>query len=231
MKIKAILFDFGGTLDSDGIDWFTRIYKIVTRLSGPIDKDEFQKLIRQAADEITQMEDSSTLPLEGMASRICRHTHTIMSQTDHQIISWNPEEVVQEFLAETIPVLKRNLPCLEKLHKKFRLGCISNNWGNTAGWCQEFQFDRYFETMIDSTVVGYSKPDQHIFQAALNELQLPPEACVYVGDYYTSDIQGAAAAGLTPVWITNGVTPLPPDVPVNLLRIKQLPDLLNMTWN
>jgi len=230
MKIKAILFDFGGTLDSDGTDWFTRIYKIVTRLSGPLDKDEFQKLTRQAADEIAQMEDASTLPLEGMASRICRETHTIMSQNDHQIICWDPEEVVQEFLAETIPVLERNLPTLEKLHQRFRLGCISNNWGNTAGWCKQFQFDRYFETMIDSTVVGCSKPDRRIFQAALDDLQLRPEICAYVGDYYESDIQGAAAAGLTPVWITNGDKPVPPDVPSNLLRIKQLPDLLTMTW-
>ena len=56
-----------------------------------------------------------------------------------------------------------------------------------------------FDFVIDSAIVGISKPDRRIFQDALKRSSLEPEEAVYVGDYYEVDVRGARVAGMLPV--------------------------------
>jgi putative hydrolase of the HAD superfamily len=53
--------------------------------------------------------------------------------------------------------------------------------------------------IIDSGVVGVSKPQVEIFRHALEPIGVAPERAVYVGDTLRYDVRGARAAGLTPV--------------------------------
>lgn len=53
--------------------------------------------------------------------------------------------------------------------------------------------------VVDSTVVGYEKPDPRIFQIALRALGVAPERAIHVGDSARADVAGAMAAGVTPV--------------------------------
>lgn len=55
------------------------------------------------------------------------------------------------------------------------------------------------EVIVDSHVVGVTKPDPAIFAFALEPMGLAPERCAYVGDSFRNDVEGARAAGLTPV--------------------------------
>jgi putative hydrolase of the HAD superfamily len=55
------------------------------------------------------------------------------------------------------------------------------------------------ELVIDSTVVGVSKPDPGIFHLALKELGVAPEAAVHIGDTASADVDGAHAAGVRPL--------------------------------
>jgi putative hydrolase of the HAD superfamily len=53
--------------------------------------------------------------------------------------------------------------------------------------------------VVDSTVVGVSKPDPAIFRIALDALGVPPSRTVlHVGDSLRYDVAGALAAGLQP---------------------------------
>jgi putative hydrolase of the HAD superfamily len=53
--------------------------------------------------------------------------------------------------------------------------------------------------IIDSYIVGVSKPAAEIFSHALEPLGVEPARAVYVGDTVRYDVRGARAAGLTPV--------------------------------
>ena len=55
--------------------------------------------------------------------------------------------------------------------------------------------------VIDSTVVGYEKPDVRIFEAALAHAGAGIRATdvVHVGDTLAADVAGARAAGITPI--------------------------------
>lgn len=53
--------------------------------------------------------------------------------------------------------------------------------------------------VIDSVIVGSAKPDPGIFDAALDRAGVAATDAVHVGDMLTTDIAGAARAGITPI--------------------------------
>lgn len=55
--------------------------------------------------------------------------------------------------------------------------------------------------VIDSHVVGVSKPDPAIFGFALDALAIGAEQCVFLGDSVYFDVEGALAAGIRPVHV------------------------------
>jgi putative hydrolase of the HAD superfamily len=53
--------------------------------------------------------------------------------------------------------------------------------------------------IVDSTVVGMTKPDPAIFRHAASQLGVEPDRALYVGDSVRYDVRGAEAAGLRPI--------------------------------
>jgi putative hydrolase of the HAD superfamily len=240
-RIEAILFDFGGTLDNDGTDWFTRIYHLVSSYVDDLDRDGFAQFADVAAKEIAAMEDTGKLTMDQTAHRFCLQIHKKLNNgfgcnVSKKASQWDPAAVAEQFVVEARGYLQRNRELMGRLHGRYRLGCISNNWGNTAGWCRQFELHDYFDTMVDSAVVGSSKPEKKIFQVALDELQLGAEQCVYVGDNYVWDVLGSHNAGMKPVWITGGQDNIfcgdadSGSLEVDPLQIEKLTDLLDMKW-
>jgi len=204
-RIKAILFDFGGTLDCDGVDWFSRIYKLLCNEVGHIEVAPFRKLAMAAADAIEHISGTETLLLHGTVERILEQLHIRMCEAGLQDkTNWTAVKIAKQFTDDCDIYLKRNLPILAQLSKKYRLACISNNWGNTEGWCKYYGYDQYFEIIVDSALEQSSKPDRKIFEVALERMCLSGDQCIYVGDRFDFDVIGSMNLNYTPVWITAG---------------------------
>ncbi|HEV2993091.1 MAG TPA: HAD-IA family hydrolase [Acidimicrobiia bacterium] len=75
--------------------------------------------------------------------------------------------------------------------------------------------------ILDSSVVGVSKPDPGIFHMALDALGVTPAQAVHVGDTPAADVAGARAAGVTPVL----VDPYDLHPEIGCTRIHSLSDL------
>ena len=56
-----------------------------------------------------------------------------------------------------------------------------------------------FDIVIDSHVVGFTKPQPEIFHIALEKLDVEPSDAVHVGDTAWADVVGARAAGVRPL--------------------------------
>lgn len=80
-----------------------------------------------------------------------------------------------------------------------RLGVVSNAEGQVARDLDEAGFAGLFETVVDSGLVGVSKPDPRIFHIALERMQASPAEAVYIGDVPAYDVEGARAAGIEPI--------------------------------
>jgi putative hydrolase of the HAD superfamily len=199
LSVEAILIDFGGTLDSDGLDWYESFYRICQEQGMLLDRDEFERLGKIAGRRISRHDDVRELKLDVHVHRLVAELREIMDDE----VTMDPVQTSETFLARASMWLNSHLPIVEQLAAEFRLGCLSNNWGNAQGWCEQFGFFEHMEVAVDSTLVGVSKPDRRIFEIGLKRLDLPAEKVAYVGDRYETDMEGAKGAGLTTVWVSH----------------------------
>lgn len=81
----------------------------------------------------------------------------------------------------------------------YRVGVVSNADGRVEALLEERGLTPLVEFVLDSHVVGVSKPDPRIFRMGVERLGLAPEEVLYVGDLYAVDVLGARAAGLRAV--------------------------------
>jgi len=91
-------------------------------------------------------------------------------------------------------------------------------------------FDRYFDRVFVSSVIGAEKPSLAFFQAVLRGLDRLPDEVVMIGDSYDKDVRGAAAAGLWTIWFNPAGTPAPPgahDHYAQISAMNSLPFVLN----
>ncbi len=79
-----------------------------------------------------------------------------------------------------------------------------------------------FDVIVDSHLVGFSKPDPAIFRHALGLLGVEPDEAVFVGDSYAHDALAARAAGMRAVLLD----PLDLHPEAVCPRIRRLGDLL-----
>lgn len=66
-----------------------------------------------------------------------------------------------------------------------------------------------FETVIYAGHDAPAKPDPAPFHLALERMELPAEGSLYVGNDPEADVEGAANAGLSSIWLRNGTTATP----------------------
>ena len=101
------------------------------------------------------------------------------------------------------------LPTLKILREKgYRLGMISNTSDdkNVQQLVDRYDLRPFFDSIITSAGCGIRKPDQRIFQLALDYFGVPPDQTAMVGDIPEADIFGANQLGMYSIWITRRVS-------------------------
>ena len=83
--------------------------------------------------------------------------------------------------------------------------------------------DRLASTVI-SEEVGYMKPHPELFKHAAKKADTAPEKILYIGDSYSSDIQGGLNAGWHVIWYNPQAT----EIPNGVNHIRNLKDLKEM---
>lgn len=189
--LKAVLFDFGGTLDSDGLTWRQQFYPIYCKMGFDWTPEEFKPFFYFADDTLT----ARTLKTVSFKNTIQKQVGLLLKKAG-KLDRKTADKIAHAYLCGSRASLLRNKAILLKLKKKYRLGIVSNFYGNLPVICKEAGYDKIFGAIIDSGRVGFIKPDRRIFEAALGELGADPKEAVFVGDSLTRDMQGAKALGM-----------------------------------
>ena len=106
-----------------------------------------------------------------------------------------------------------------------RLGVVSNAEGRVERDLEGAGYAGLFETVVDSHLVGFEKPDPRIFRIAMERMSAAPETAVFLGDVPAVDVAGARSAGLMAVLLDRH--DLYPTVDVPRLRsITEFPNWL-----
>lgn len=85
-----------------------------------------------------------------------------------------------------------------------RTAAISNSNGSALSMLTAVGLGPYLEFVVDSGEVGVEKPNPRIFELALDRAGVAASDAAYIGDFYSIDVRGAAAAGLRPVLLDPG---------------------------
>ena len=224
IKIRALLFDFGGTLDGNGVHWRDRTYRFLQQAYPEIDRETFDRVDRAAVDRLIDSGRAPQLSLRETMDVIATGTYEALG-LDSDV----KDRYVDFFCEGAKKYLDRNRRWLGTLREQYRLGVISNNFGNTQGWCDEYNLSPLLDIVVDSTVVGVSKPEAEIFHAALTELSTFPEEAIYVGDTYLDDVVGAKGVGMWAAWLVGEEDKECPDasiVDVQLTELQELKEFL-----
>jgi len=92
---------------------------------------------------------------------------------------------------------------LKKLHKKYKLGLISNFAIPECGrrLLDKFGLTRFFDVVIISGEVNKRKPSPEVFEMALRGLRVKASRAVFVGDMLDLDVRGPKSVGMKTVFI------------------------------
>ncbi|MFC1889047.1 HAD family hydrolase [Thermodesulfobacteriota bacterium] len=191
--LKACLFDFGGTLDADGVTWQDRFFELYRRHGLEVDRELFRNAFYHADDHLIETRALGGAGFEETITAQVAGVCEVLGLED----SCEPMRlIIRDFIESTQRLIRRNRPLLSELQGRFRLGIVSNFYGNLERVCDDLAIRDYFPCMIDSTCEGVMKPDPKIFQAALDRLDVKPGEAVYVGDNPFRDMEGARAIGM-----------------------------------
>lgn len=205
-ETKGIIFDYGGTIDSNGMHWAEVIWMAYEAAQVPVSKTLFREAYVHG--ERTLGKNPLVLPHHNFLDML-------RLKTDIQIewlkkgqflpASFQSEEA-KGFIADWCynyakEAIDRARPVLASLADRYPMVLVSNFYGNIESVLKDFGLDIYFQSIVESAVVGIRKPDPAIFGLGVKALALPAAQVVVVGDSYDKDIIPARQNGCQTVWL------------------------------
>jgi HAD superfamily hydrolase (TIGR01549 family) len=221
--IPAILLDYGGTLDSDGVHWLDRFYAIYDGL-GPASppRPRIKEAFYAADAEIARDPLVGSWRLGELMRRHVAAQFRTLGIADPALEG----RVTRAFVEPSATSLRQNRVVLAALKAHgCRLGIVSNFYGNLLTICDEFGLTPELDTALDSAIVGLSKPDPRFFALALERLGRPAGETVFVGDSLERDVRPAKSIGMRTVWLRDDLETPGHEAGLVDLTIEHLSDL------
>ena len=98
---------------------------------------------------------------------------------------------------------------LDYLKPKYNLHIITNGFAEVQdNKLNNSYITHYFKSVTNSEMAGVKKPNQKIFDFALNLAQAKKENSIMIGDCIEADVQGALDAGLDAVFFNENNVPV-----------------------
>ena len=191
-----MLLDWGGTVDADGEPWKARVAALLATEGVVVEAERFDRAFYAADDALVGAVPHS-LSLIGVSRRLLTGLTRGLGVDDAALA----ERVASAFAEGSRAVVRRNAPLLEALAERYRLGLVSNFYGNLAAVCDDCGVRELFGIIMDSARVGCEKPDPRIFGTALDALGVSAAEAVFVGDSLPRDMAGARGVGMPHIWL------------------------------
>jgi HAD superfamily hydrolase (TIGR01549 family) len=198
----AVLFDFGGTLDADGLPWKERMYRLFRDEGAIVASDRFDPAFYAADDGLVGTLPATT-SFRSTVERLAARVAAALELPDPAIA----DRVGRRFLSDAFQTLDANTPLLRELTRRYRLGVVSNFYGNLAQVCEDAGIRSLFGVLVDSAEVGCTKPAPRIFQHALDALGVSAAKATFVGDSLPRDMAGARGVGMRHIWLVGAEAP------------------------
>ncbi|MDA1278431.1 MAG: HAD family hydrolase [Chloroflexi bacterium] len=124
----------------------------------------------------------------------------------------------QSFIESPPRLIDGAIELLENLSGMgLKIGLISNTGLTSPAtyrkWFSQIGLLEWFDYLAFSNGEAVAKPNKRIFDVTLGALDVAPERTLHIGDNLHTDVGGAAAAGMSTVWVRGGIkTPVVTEV-------------------
>ncbi len=205
-KIKGVIFDYGGTIDSRGVHWSEIIWDGYRTAEVPVSKEQFRDCYVYAERELAKTRH--ILPEHNFYDLLLIKMRIELGNLadNHLLPEGYPIEEKAVAIArycydKARESVEEARPTLEYVHERYPMVLVSNFYGNVETVLADFDLAKYFRTIVESAVVGIRKPDPRIFGLGVEALGLQPEEVLVVGDSYKKDIVPAETIGCHVAWL------------------------------
>jgi putative hydrolase of the HAD superfamily len=207
-KIRAVFFDFDDTLDNRDAAFRAGLSAFLTYYYPSL-----------TAEEILARREEMFYFQRGHYGEIIYYRDMLA----HFLEVWPPEiptdvptayrRMIRAFAAAGQPHPDVYDTLITLREQGYLVGIITN--GSDRTQCTKIDHTNlrlYADLVVLAGEEGIQKPDVRLFRMAAARLGLPTRACMFVGDHPQNDLEGARAAGFTPI---RKVWDFDPDHPIH----------------
>ncbi|GHV50279.1 hypothetical protein FACS1894181_10630 [Bacteroidia bacterium] len=204
-KIKGIIFDYGATIDTNGVHWAEVIWQAYGNLQIPVAKEDFRN---------AYVHGERTLATNRLVNPKHNFWHVLRMKAQAQV-DWLeanghlapsvacPAKIADWCYAYAQIATNTARPLLKKLSEKYPLILVTNFYGNINAVLEDFYLRDFFSIVVESAIAGVRKPNPEIFRTGVEKAGLTPGEVVVIGDSYDKDIAPAATIGCPTIWLKN----------------------------
>jgi len=206
-SIKAVIFDFIGTLTSVGNYDFAvsrmKLYKAIVDAGFRVDHEKFSRAYSEAHEKyrVVRYQEFIEVTNAVWISEALNSLGFKTSPNDSRI-----KVAVNIFFEDYVNSFKLRRCAKQTLRmfsKDYKLGLISNFTYAPVVYAglRKSGINQFFDAVLVSEDIGWRKPHVKIFEEALKRLKVRAGETVYVGDSPTEDIEGAKQLGIKTIFI------------------------------
>jgi putative hydrolase of the HAD superfamily len=234
-SIKGIIFDYGGTIDTDGIHWGELIGEEYDKAGIGIGRGQYREAYVHGERSLAKspiIEPTDTF--HTLLKKKITLQFEYLSQQDSQLMltQEQADKIADACYARVNEALALTRGIVQKLAERYPMVLVTNFYGNMPVVLEEFGLTNYFNSIIESSVVGLRKPDPSLFALGVKALGVEADEIVVIGDSYRKDIYPSSTLGCRTVWLKKVCWEEEPIVEghaptATIESLAQLPDIIN----
>ena len=205
--IQGVIFDYGGTIDTNSRHWAEVLWEKYRELQVPVDKPVFREAYVHG--ERTLARQPLVKPEDNFYDVLRIKTRVQMDWLVENGILPREKAVAENYAsriadacyAYVLEVLKRTRPVVKTLSEHYKLVLVSNFYGNIQAVLKDFGLDGFFSRIVESSVVGVRKPDPAIYRLGVEAMGLPAGQVLVVGDSFSKDVVPVKKVGCKVAWL------------------------------
>ena len=199
MKYQAILFDYGGTLDTAGRHWANVLWEGYIKAGVRIEESLFREAYVYAERYLAT--HPVILPEDDFATLLRKKVQLEADWLIQRGINSIPIESIarycDSYASKTISGIR---PLLERISHTYTLVLVTNFYGNIRSVLQSYELLPYFKAIVESATAGVRKPDPAIWQKGVEATGCEPAQTIAIGDSFEKDILPASECGCHTIW-------------------------------
>jgi len=204
---ERIIFDYGGTLDTNGIHWAHVLWEEYRAAGVPVNEAQFRDAY--VYGERSLASHPIILPTDKFLDLLFKKVHEEFAYLVQQDLLNFPSSVLRsweasvatgcyEFVKTTLAVTS---PVLRTFQNRYRPVLVTNFYGNIHSVLEDFGILPCFHAVVESAVCGVRKPNPDIFRLGVEATGAKASEVVVVGDSLSKDIMPSKSIGCKTIWL------------------------------